>query len=90
MTILRQPLAPWQRAFLRRYAGGEYEHIADAKNPDEAARNAGDGFVRAALIELDAAEDCDSFKVAQSRLETIVSDFQDIVDHFEADEERGR
>lgn len=65
-------LNPFQRACADVYGGGDFAHVQNV----EQAREAGDTLFTFLMIELAAAEGCDSVDEAVRRLDMAVADIQ--------------
>lgn len=71
------PLSPWQRAFAQLYADGDFAWVIDRQAAGTEIMGIGDGLFTFCMIELDPAQGCDSWQVADRRLDTIIEDLTD-------------
>lgn len=72
-----------QKAVLRTYANGDFAHlceVTDEKTLADELEHCGDGLLRFLIVELSSKEDCDSLQEAQQRIESAISQLQEVVD----------
>lgn len=71
-----EPMNPYQRAALKVYANGDFNHLVD----EVVFKDLGDSLLTFVLIELSTNEGCEDLETAKQRIRTGIEDLQGVLD----------